>query len=127
MRSYTVSRATDLYIWLIGLLIGAVVAVPALSLGTLGLLPAAGMIAWAMLRRPSLPAVSGLATGGGLSISLLVLRAQTACSSPPAGQVCEGPDLSGVLWFAVLLVAVGVLAGLGALRRHRRIRQNKEA
>ena len=106
--------------WLVGVMLGAINGVTAISLGFL-ILPLAGasilLILW---KGPRLIAGSGFLTGAGLLWAIAFLRVALTCGGPldtGAGGTCSAGDLSGWIAGSVAIFVVGLAVSAYAFRR----------
>jgi hypothetical protein len=100
--------------WLAGLVVGAAGAI-VLVAGVLGLV-AWGFLAAALLARPGRrAAMAGLPIGFGVTVLVLLARAESACRPDE----CVGPDLGGWIGLGIACLAIGSLATLALVVRAR--------
>jgi hypothetical protein len=89
--------------WLVSVVAGLVIGIPAAALGVLGLGLGFALGVGAAVTRPRIASFAGVLLGLGVSWVLLLARAAIACSD----ESCVGPDL------APWLVGAGAVAGSG--------------
>jgi hypothetical protein len=108
--------------WSLGLVVGGVVGIAPLALGTLGLLLAIGVIPWALADRPRGVALGGALVGAGGAWFVVWGHAIQLCPGPnTATDGCVGADLSGLIAVPILVLAVGgLISSLTAMRLARR-------
>jgi hypothetical protein len=98
-KSQTTGR---LRAWLVSVVAGLVIGIPATALGILGLGLGIALVVGAAVTRPRIASLAGVLFGLGGAWLLLIARAASACSDE-----CVGPDL------APWLIGSGAVAGSG--------------
>ena len=112
--------------WVIGLVLGAMVGLPAASFGFPLLIMSVAFVALGFMATRSLAFLSGAVTGiGGMWLALLI-RAQLACDAFDAGpnQGCQSSGVEPWVILSVFVLGIGLVLGGVAWRRrgHRPIR-----
>jgi len=105
--------------WFLGLLVGGVVGLAPLVIGTVGIALAIPTVLWALLDRPRGSALGSWLVGVGVAWFVVWARVVQSCVGPNTpDQGCVGPDPG---WFlavpVILLAAGGLISFLTALRQ----------
>jgi hypothetical protein len=105
--------------WVQGVLFGCVIGAAVLEVPTLGLLALLLCVLWASIDGVRPAGMAGLLLGLGGAVVLLLVAANARCAAfnDAPNQGCTAPDVTPFLVVAGVLVAVGVVLTVLALRR----------
>ncbi len=104
--------------WFLGLLVGGIVGIAPLALGTIGLALAVPVVVWSLVDRPHGVALGGALVGVGVTWFAVWGRAVQWCVGPnTATEGCVGPDLSGLIVVPIVVLAVGGLISFATAMR----------
>jgi hypothetical protein len=104
--------------WFLGLLVGGIVGIAPLALGTIGLALAVPVVLWSVVDRPRGVALGGALVGVGVTWFVVWGRALQSCAGPnTATDGCVGPDLSGLVVMPIVVLTVGGLISFATAMR----------
>jgi hypothetical protein len=107
--------ARRLRAWLVSVVAGLVIGIPAAALGVLGLGLGIALAVGAAVTRPHITSLAGVLVGLGIPWVLLITRAASSC----ADESCVGPDLAPWLIGAGAVAASGLVLTVIELVRSR--------
>lgn len=104
--------------WFLGLLVGGIVGIAPLALGTIGLALAVPVVLWSLVDRPRGVALGGALVGVGVTWFAVWGLAVQSCAGPnTATDGCVGPDLAGLSVVPIVVLAVGGLISFATAMR----------
>jgi hypothetical protein len=100
------------------MLVGGVVGMAPIALGTIGLALAVPVVLWSLVDRPRGAALGGTLVGIGATWFVVWGRALQSCTGPnTATDGCVGPDLAGLSFAPILVLAIGGLISFASAMR----------
>jgi hypothetical protein len=104
--------------WFLGLLVGGIVGMAPLALGTIGVALAIPVVLWSLVDRPRGVALGSALVGIGATWFVVWGRALQWCTGPnTATDGCVGPDLAGLSVVPIVMLAVGGLISFATAMR----------